>query len=243
MYSQKWNSYFQHRIIMFCLPVPTLIYLWEIYIFPGSVCLFCWRELCVPILGIAHRHMNVEIGTEAVQFPEKEYRNGIFLAVYPTNIPLYTMSCSPSHVFPAAHVHEALPYYPFLLTYPFHLFPVIEVLAAPSHIPFIDVPCSLYQCPACSYIASHSPRYKCPPHKSLSNSKVPAQQPPPTFSLFCVHLVYPADISYSSIHIPSNTSLYTYLLLLQCFARKKLRNECAGTSRHISHGDLPGGQK
>ncbi len=28
-----------------CLPVPTLIYLWEICIFPGSVCLFCCREL------------------------------------------------------------------------------------------------------------------------------------------------------------------------------------------------------
>jgi hypothetical protein len=26
--------------------------------------------------------MNVEIGTEAVQFPEKENINGIFLAVY-----------------------------------------------------------------------------------------------------------------------------------------------------------------
>jgi hypothetical protein len=32
--------YFQNRIIMFCLPIPTLINLWEIYIFPGSVCLF-----------------------------------------------------------------------------------------------------------------------------------------------------------------------------------------------------------
>ncbi len=41
MYSQKWNCSFQNRIIIFCLPVPTLIYLWEIYIFPGSVCLFC----------------------------------------------------------------------------------------------------------------------------------------------------------------------------------------------------------
>ncbi len=27
--------------VMFCLPITTLIYLWEIYIFPGSVCLFC----------------------------------------------------------------------------------------------------------------------------------------------------------------------------------------------------------
>ncbi len=37
---------------MFCLSVPTLLYLWEIYIFPRSVCLFCCREICGPILGI-----------------------------------------------------------------------------------------------------------------------------------------------------------------------------------------------
>ncbi len=53
-YSQKWNCYFQNRIIMFCLPVPRLIYLWEIYIFPRLVCLFSCREICGPILGICN---------------------------------------------------------------------------------------------------------------------------------------------------------------------------------------------
>ncbi len=52
MFPQKWNCYFQIRIILFCLSVPTLIYLWEIYIFPGSDCLFSCREICGQILGI-----------------------------------------------------------------------------------------------------------------------------------------------------------------------------------------------
>ncbi len=35
MYSQKRNCYFQNRIILLCLLVPTLIYLREIYTYPG----------------------------------------------------------------------------------------------------------------------------------------------------------------------------------------------------------------
>ncbi len=32
-------------------------------------------------IKMSHRHTNVEIETEAAQFPEKEYINGIFVAV------------------------------------------------------------------------------------------------------------------------------------------------------------------
>jgi hypothetical protein len=33
--------------------------------------------------------MNVEIGTEAAQFPEKDYINGIFVAVYSVGHPIF----------------------------------------------------------------------------------------------------------------------------------------------------------
>jgi hypothetical protein len=50
MYSQKWNC--QSRIIIFCLPISTFMYLWAIYIFPGLVCLFCCSQIGRPILEI-----------------------------------------------------------------------------------------------------------------------------------------------------------------------------------------------
>ncbi len=73
MYSQKWNCYFQNRIILFCLPVHTLVYLWEIYM---------WKYVDQSWEYIKRSQTHVEIGTEAAQFPEKDYKNGISLAVY-----------------------------------------------------------------------------------------------------------------------------------------------------------------
>jgi hypothetical protein len=43
---------------------------------------FLLEEICGPILGIYKSLMNVEIGAEGAQFPEKEYINGIAVAVH-----------------------------------------------------------------------------------------------------------------------------------------------------------------
>ncbi len=49
---------------------------WSAYSSAGKYVDRSWKYI------IAHWHINVDIGTEATQLPEKEYINGIFVAVH-----------------------------------------------------------------------------------------------------------------------------------------------------------------
>ncbi len=60
------------------VPISRFMYLWASYIFPLSVYLFSCSRISRSILGIAHRKMNVGIGTGATQFHFWEYLLQIF---------------------------------------------------------------------------------------------------------------------------------------------------------------------
>ncbi len=112
MYSEKWNcmaSLFpEQNLLMFCLPISKLCtYLWAIYIFPGSVSLFCCSQISRQILGICtvnssqiHECRNWEWG-HAVSFlgiHQSDFRYSAVqyssILVLPTCIPV-TLEHSP----------------------------------------------------------------------------------------------------------------------------------------------------
>ncbi len=81
MHSQKWNCavcYFQNRVTMICLPISTFMYLWVIYIFSGSVCIFCCNQKDKPILG----YINGSQRHECRKWHFWEHINRIFSTVY-----------------------------------------------------------------------------------------------------------------------------------------------------------------
>jgi hypothetical protein len=58
-----WFMYSQKRTCAASFPIPTFMYLWAIYIFPGLVCLFVCSKIGRLIHGniyITHRYKNVE---------------------------------------------------------------------------------------------------------------------------------------------------------------------------------------
>jgi hypothetical protein len=85
MYSQKWNcaaSLFPKQNYNVLCPNSYTQHLWKIYIFPGSVCLLAAAKYVDRSWEYINRSQtqNVEIGTEAAQFPEKECINGILIS-------------------------------------------------------------------------------------------------------------------------------------------------------------------
>jgi hypothetical protein len=77
------NKYSQKRNCAATVPISTFMCLWPIYIFPWSICLFSCRKYVDRSWEYKNRLQKNECGngTETAQFPEKEYINGIFVAV------------------------------------------------------------------------------------------------------------------------------------------------------------------
>jgi hypothetical protein len=111
-------------------------------------------------IQIAHRLMNVEIGTEAAQFPEKEYIIVIFVAVcyflYLLFYSLYLLSSSPQlFLLPAL----------YLLSPSSQLFPPCPLLI-PSAIPSTSSPHPLFYSPYLILPTSNPPP---PPHIPITS--------------------------------------------------------------------------
>ncbi len=89
------NKYRQKRNCTAIVPVSTFMYLWAIYILPPSICLFCCRKYVDRSWKYINRSQTHECGgTEAAQFPEKEYINGIFVAVWSLYLSVYPYCCT-----------------------------------------------------------------------------------------------------------------------------------------------------
>jgi hypothetical protein len=70
------NKYSQKRNCEATVPISTFMCLWSDLYIPTIDLPILLQEIC------GMWNVNVEIGTEAPQFPEKEYINEIFVAVY-----------------------------------------------------------------------------------------------------------------------------------------------------------------
>jgi hypothetical protein len=78
------NKYSQKRNCVATVPVSTFMCLWAIYIFPRLICLFGCRKYVDRSSEYINRSQTHECGNESTQFPEKEYINGIRVAVHAT---------------------------------------------------------------------------------------------------------------------------------------------------------------
>ncbi len=80
------NKYSQIRNYVASVPISTFIWLWAIYIFPRSVCLFCCRKICRSILGIYKSLTDTWMWKLRLRpsktFSGNTYVNGILVAVY-----------------------------------------------------------------------------------------------------------------------------------------------------------------
>ncbi len=84
-YTGNSNNCFQKWNCAASVPIPTFMFLWAIYIFPRSVCLFCCSKIGGPIVGTYKSLTEIwlwKLGLLVAQCLFWEYINRIFFAVY-----------------------------------------------------------------------------------------------------------------------------------------------------------------